>query len=440
VEFTVNEISVSEKEIEVKLKYDEIKSDLDEEVKKQSKKLQVPGFRKGKVPPPILKKMFGDALEFEASEKVANSRFWKIAEVEQLNPIGQPVMMDIDFKPGNDLKFKVKYEILPELEVRNYSGQTIEVPDFHVKDEEVEKEIDHIIKSNRTTEDAELVGDDLQYLLDAELVRLKDDGEVFENAKSEKLQIDLTTEKIQQEIRENAKGKKTGESFTFSFDDERTIKNKEGVDEKFVEHFSYRVNILAIKKIIYPELTEEFIKKITKDKVSTVEEFKNQIRHDIEHYYHHRTEDFVRSRLIGMIIKNNDFVPPASFVANLLDDMTKNEEDRLKKQGLKQINREELRNYLKPGAENEVKWYLLRSAIQKKENLQISDKDLEDLAKHESEHTGLPIDKLINYYKNSNQNEKLLDKKIFNFLTGNNNIVKVDPSKFIKPENEEANV
>lgn len=440
MEFTLNEISVSEKEIEVILNYDEIKDDLDEEVKKQSKTIQVPGFRKGKVPPTMLKKMFGDALEFEASEKVANTKFWKIAEAEKLNPIGQPVMMDIDFKPGSDLKFKVKYEILPQIDVINYSNQTIEVPDFKVKDEEVQKEIERIIKSNRTTEDTDKVGDDLDYILDVEIFRLNENNEPSESSKAEKLQIDLTNEGIQPEILVNVKGKKAGESFSFAFDDEKTIKNNEGVEEKVTEHFNYKVNILSIKKIKYPELNEELIKKVTKEKVSTEEELRNNIKHDIEHYYHHRTEDFIRSKLIGMIIKNNDFVPPATFVSNLLEDMANNEEERLKKQGIKQFDREQLRKYLKPGAENEVKWYLLRSAIQKKENIEVSDKDLEELALKESEKTGLPVEKLMNFYKNSNQHEKLLDKKIFEYLTGNNKILKVDPAKFIKPENEETNV
>ena len=58
----------------------------------------------------------------------------------------------------------------------------------------------------------------------------------------------------------------------------------------------------------------------------------------------------------------------------------------------------------------------------------------------ETEKTGLPVDKLMNYYKNSNQHEKLIDKKLFDFLKGNNKIKKVDPAKFTKPEKEEKNV
>ena len=91
----------------------------------------MPGFRKGKVPLNMIKKMYGDALEYEASEKVANSRFWDVAKEKELNPIGQPQMTDIKFNPGEDLSFKVKFEILPELEVKDYKNLEIEIPEFH---------------------------------------------------------------------------------------------------------------------------------------------------------------------------------------------------------------------------------------------------------------------------------------------------------------------
>ncbi|MCK7522047.1 MAG: trigger factor family protein [Ignavibacteriales bacterium] len=80
MEFKVNDISQSEKEVEVTLSYDEIRSEIDAEVKKEASKIQVPGFRKGKVPKQIIKQRFGDTLEFEASEKVANSRFWQVSQ------------------------------------------------------------------------------------------------------------------------------------------------------------------------------------------------------------------------------------------------------------------------------------------------------------------------------------------------------------------------
>ena len=106
MEFNVVDISSSEKEIEIKLTYDEIKEDLEKEIKKESKKVQIPGFRKGKVPINMVKKFYGDALDYEASEKVANNWFWKTAEEKDLKPIGRPSMTDLQFEPGKDISFQ----------------------------------------------------------------------------------------------------------------------------------------------------------------------------------------------------------------------------------------------------------------------------------------------------------------------------------------------
>ena len=113
------------------------------------------------------------------------------------------------------------------------------------------------------------------------------------------------------------------------------------------------------------------------------------------------------------------------------------EEERLKKQGMKKVDTKYLREYLQPSALNEVKWYQLKTEIQKKEKIEVTDQELEELAKQDSEKTGLPIDKLLNYYKSSNQVERMLDKKTFDFLKMNNEIKKVDPEKLTQIQKEE---
>lgn len=436
MDLNVQELSSSEKEIEITLKYEEVKNDIEAEVKKQSKKIQIPGFRKGKVPAIVLKKRFGDSLEYEASEKIANQHFWKIADKESLNPIGQPKMIDLKFEPGKDLKFKVIYDIIPKIYVKDYTEQKIEIPNFIVKDSEVEKEIKHILHSNKILEEAELVGSDNNYLLDVQLYRLNKDGEP-ENDNGDKIQIDLTNEGVNKNIIENAKGKKAGDFFTFGFDDERTIKNDKNEDEKIKEHFDYKVQINKIKKIILPELNEEFIKKVTKDKVSNEEDLKKEIRKDIQNYYDRKDEEILKGKLINTIIKNNDFTPPTTMVNNIVEHLVKNEEEYLKKQRIPIPSHQELEERFTSTAQNDVKWYLLKTEILKKENITITDDELKELAKKEAEKTGISSEKLLNYYKNSSQNEKLLDQKLFDFLKEKNNIVKLDPEKLIKREIKE---
>jgi len=437
LEFKVNDISQSEKEVEVTLSYDEIRNEIDLEVKKEASKIQVPGFRKGKVPKHIIKQRLGDSLEFEASEKVANSRFWQLAKENNLRPIGQPVMTDLDFNIEKDFKFKVKYEIIPEIEVKDYTNQLIEVPELNVKPDEVEKEIAHVLRSNSTQEEADFIGDDINYLLDVELTRVDESGQSAVDSKPEKMQIDLSNESVHIDIKENAKGKKVGEKFKFHFHDERMVQNKDGQEEKVVEHFDYEVLILGIKKIVLPELNEELIKKVTKDKLSTEPELRAEIEKNIQNYYDQRADEFTRNQFIGLIISKNDFTPPSFMVESILDEMVKSEEERLKKQGMKKVDTKYLKEYLQPSALNEVKWYQLKNEIQKKENIEVTDKELEEIAAKDAEKTGLPVDKLINYYKSSNQVEKMLDKKLFDFLKANNEIRKVNPDKLSKKEEKE---
>ena len=188
-----------------------------------------------------------------------------------------------------------------------------------------------------------------------------------------------------------------------------------------------------------PELNEELIKKVTKDKISNETDLRNQIKKDFSNYYAQKTDEFTHSQLISTITKSNDFTPPSTMVSNILEEMVKSEEDRLKKEGLHKFSSEDLKKHLQPAAEKEVKWYLIKNEILKKENLEVTDSDLEELAKKDAEKTGLPVEKLVSYYKTSQQSERFLDKKLLDFLKEKNNISKVDPEKLAKTEKEENN-
>ena len=426
MEIKINDISISEKELEATYTYEEIKKDLETEILKEAKKLQLPGFRKGKAPLSLLKKMFGDVLENEASEKVANKKFWDTAEEKHLHPIGKPTLHDLKYVPNESLFIKISYEVMPVIEAKDYKGIEVEIPDFEVKDEDVEHEISHILKANEVQEPAEEVtGKDC--ILDVEVLRLDKEGKPFEGSKAETLSIDLSDERVAKEIVENSRGKKTGETFTFTFSEEKSIKNKEGVEEKYTETYEYSAVIKGIKRATKPALNEELIKKVTKDKVSTEAELREQIKNDITKYFEQQTDEIFRGKLITQIIKNNDFVPPKSLTENLLEDYLKREEEQYKKMGYKKYDKVEASKRLAKSAEVEVKWYLIKDSIQKQENISLSDEELTALATKDAEQTGIAVDKLLNYYKSSNYAEKFVENKVFEFLKENTTIKKVKP-------------
>jgi trigger factor len=428
LEFKINDVNTSEKELEATFTYDEIKKDLESEIQKQTKKLQLPGFRKGKVPPALLKKMLGDSLEQEASEKVASKKFWDVAEENHLHPIGKPTITDIKFTTNESLFFKIVYEVLPVIVPKDYTGLDIEVPDLNVKDEDIDHEITHILKANETFEPIDLVVDN-NCTLNVDLQRIDKEGNPFQGSKVETLQIDLANERVAKEIIDNSKGKKVGESFTFSFNDEHNIKNKSGEDEKITEVIDYKAVIKEIKKSILPALDEALIKKVTKDKVSTEAELKTEIRSDIQRYFDQQMDDILRGKLITQIIKNNEFTPPQSLINNVLEDYIKREEEQYKKEGYKKYDKEDGRKRLAKSAEVEVKWYIIKEAIQKQENISMSDEELNQLAAKDAEQTGIAVDKLLTYYKSSNYAGKFVENKVFEFLKEKNNIKKVEPDK-----------
>ena len=437
METKVNDLNTSVKELEVTLSYNEIKEDIDSEIKKQTKKIQLPGFRKGKVPISIIKKMYGDALEHEASEKVASSRFWEIAKEKQIMPIGQPTLTDIHFHPNEELHFKVQFETYPVLEVKDYTGQEIEIPDFVVRDKEIEQEIKYIQQANAVQEDAEVVGEE-NFIIDIDLLRIDDKGEPFEGAKKQNIKVDLSDPKINPELVKNAKGKKVGDTFTFTFKNEAPPQ-KEGTEQKKSEEvLNFSAAVTSIKKNILPELTEELIKKVTKDKVTNEADLRESIRKDIQDYYDRQNDSILRNKLINLIVKKNDFVPPKTLINNLLQDLIKNEEEQAKKEGNRLFNREEAKNRLLPFAELEVKWFLLKNEIQKKENMEIAEETLKDLAKKEAVTTGLSEEKLINYYKSPNYQNTLLEQKLFDFLKEKNTVTKVDPEKYSQKEEKDS--
>ncbi len=437
MEYKINDLSVSEKEIEVTYSYDEIKAHFESEVKKQTKNIQLPGFRKGKAPVHLLKKMYGESLEHEASETIAADQFREISKEKHLHPIGSPVILDIKFKPGEEFYFKVKYEVVPQLEVKDYTGLEVEVPLMVVKDEEVESEIKYILKANSTSEPAEEVGDDNNFLLDVELTRVDENGKPFEGTKSQSFQFDLSNDGVDKSIIESSKKKKVGETFTYSHTFERNDKDEQGQEKKVSETFYYSALIKAIKKISFPELNEELIKKVTKDKVSSEEEFRENIKKDIQAIYDQRTSEMIDNKLIGAIVKNNDFNPPVAFTSLFLEEMVKSEEENAKKQGYKKFDRNEAARQLNTFAEYEAKWHFIKEAIIKKEKLEVSDEELNELAKKDAEETGISVDKLLNYYKSSNAGAKLLDKKMFDFLREKNTITKVESDKYSQKEPEE---
>jgi len=421
LETKVNKLSDTERELEVKLEYSEIKSEIDEAYKKERKTITVPGFRKGKVPLPMLKKVYGDAIEYKASEDIANKKFWDIVKEQDLKPISMPSMSALDFNIDESLDFKVKYEVIPSLELKNYTGLEIEKPIFQVKEEDIETEVNNMLKSKATFELAETVEDN-NHRITVDLQRIDKDGKDHEGSKSENMVIDLSDSKVNENIVKNAQKKKLGEEFEFSF-----VNEHKHDDHKHVEEYNYVAAIQKIEKIVLPEFNEKLFEEISGKKAKTLDELKDFTITNYKNYFKDQSEKVFDNSLLDKIIKNNDFEPSKGYVETVLARLVESEKQNAQQYKQPVPDDNILKQNLQPKAEWNSKWQIILENIAKKEEIEVSDTDLEELAKEEAEKVGIPADKLVKYYKDSNRKESLIEEKVMKFLKDNNKIIEVDP-------------
>lgn len=426
MEIKVNQVSDSKQEVEVNLTYEEITPDIEEAYSEERKNIEIDGFRKGKAPMAMIKKLYGEAIEYKASEKIATKKFWEAVDQENLKPISTPQLTDIDFVPGSKLFFKIQYEIKPKLELKNYKGLEIEKPLFKVKEEDIEKEIDYLLKPHFKYEASETV-ENKSSRITVNLQKLDENGVAVIGQRSENMLIDLSDEKVNQQIIENANGKKVNDKFPFTFVDE----HYHG-EELHREEYRYEAEITKIEKIVYPELTEEILKKISGNKASTLEEFKDMLRKNFTDYYTKQSDEIYTNSLLNEIVKNNEFTPPPGYVSSVHKRLVEMEKENAKRYKMPNVDEKAIAEYYKPRAEWNAKWQIILENLAEIEKIKVEDSELENLANQEAEKTGISAQKLLKYYKDSNRGDVLLEDKVIDFLKTNNKIKEVDAEEKTK--------
>jgi trigger factor len=412
----------------VKLEYAEIKNEIEDAYKKERKSISMPGFRKGKVPMGMLKKAYGEAIEYKASEDIANKKFWDIVSEKDLKPLNMPSMTNLNFEMDKSLEFSVKYEVKPTLKLKGYKKLEIEKPVFKVREEDVENEVNNMLKSKATYKVADIIEDN-NFRITVDLQRIDDKGKEIEGSKSSNMVIDLSDSKVNADIVQNAKKKKVGETFQFTFTDE----HMHGT-ETHKEEFTYVATINKIEKINLPEPTEKLFQELSGKKAKSLDELKNITRENYEKYYTDQSDKMYFNSLLEKIVENNEFKPSEGYVDNIAKRLLEAERRNAQQQKVPHFDEEFVKQNLKPKAEWNAKWQIILENIAEKEQITVGDEDLEKLAKEEAGKTGISEEKLVKYYKDAGRLETLLEEKVLDFLKANNKAVEYDPEEKAKKE------
>jgi trigger factor len=411
LEVTINSLSDVQQEADIVVNNTELQPHFDKSYKKYQSKIELKGFRKGKVPLPLIKKMYGEAIEHDTLDAVANELFRSVMEERNIHPIGTPTIHNMDFKRGEHFRFKIGYEVTPTFELKKYKGLTVEKPVHKVTDEEIDAEILRMRRINSSTSDAPKVTD-TEFVVTADAQELDETGTPLIGKKSPGAKFQLYDDALVKEIQDALLNAEVGGVYRA---------NWEGKHGDHSHKMNLEMTVTKVEKVTLPPFDDELVKKVTGEKVTSAEEYQKTLREDIERYWGEQSERMLDEALKAEIVRQHEFTAPETLVNGLLDAYLEEMKGRYKDKKLpKDFDEKKYREENHAYAVFQAKWLLLRDKIVDAEKLSVTEEEIDKLAETESQATGIPKDRLLQYYKSSGSpEERMLSGKLMTMLKQN---------------------
>jgi len=380
---TWEKIEDNKVKMEIELSENQVEEALNKAYQQVVKKVDLPGFRKGKVPRKILEARFGpeilyeDAVQHMVPEAYSNA----IEEEEELEPIDEPDIDIVQIEKGKPFKFTATVEVKPEVSLGEYRGVSVEVEKEEVDEEKVSQHLENLRERHARLipveeEDARVQDKDMVTLDFTGYL----DGEPFEGGQAEDYSLEIGSGSFIEGFEEQLIGSAVNEEkeikVTFPEDyGEESLSGKEVV---------FEVKVKEIKRKELPELNDDFAREVSD--FETLEEFREDLHHkmqeETENRYRHQLEEAV----IEKASENCEVEIPEVLVEKQIDRMIGDIEQRLSTQGLKMEqfleisgkSMDDFRNEYREEATKRVKANLVLDAILKKEGIEVEDHEIDD--------------------------------------------------------------
>jgi len=425
-------------ELQVNLNNEELNDYFERAYKEYSKNYRVDGFRKGKAPLHIIKLKYGEQIrELAITDFIPQEVFNEYIEANRINVIGTSKLIDVEKKENEGLSFKIEYEFMPEIEVKNYKDIEVTRENYIVDDITVDEEFENLmLKYSTKAMDAKVLDD--KYIVTIDLQALDNTGAVLIGESAKDIELYVGDKRLNENLYNAIKDIKEGEEKIVELpmsksDDTSSVKDR--------QIQSYKLTCKKVEKIIYPEINEEFLKKLTnREDIKSEVDFKNYLKEQIQSYYDNISQENLEFSLIQEIVKLNDVKIPDTYINNVLDskyeEYVKHIEEHHKDQEIKP--KEEFIKENRPDTIFNLKWFLISEKIIHQENLTVTDEDMRRLAEKEVKRIPITVEKLLELYKKDKKAEsRALDNKLMNFLIENAKItIKEKPLRTEEKENK----
>ena len=361
---------------------DKIKEGLDIAFNKVKKSLNVPGFRKGRVPRQIFNKMYGEeALYQDALNALLPEAYANAVSESKIKPVSQPEINVESMEKDSAWVLSAKVTVEPKVELGEYKGLEVMKHSTDVSDKEVADELER-----RRQQQAELVLKEDEPAAEGDTVVIdfegKVDGKPFDGGKAENYSLELGSKTFIPGFEDQLVGHKAGDEVEVkvTFPDDYQAKDLQGKDAVF------EVKIHEVKQKELPELDDDFAKDID-DGVDTLEELKAKVKDEIKEQKEAAAKNAVQEEAISKAVENAKIgdIPEA-----MIEDDVQRQMDQylsgMQQQGINPdmyfkltgTSEEDLRKQFREGSEERVKTNLVLEAIVEKENTEISEDEIND--------------------------------------------------------------
>jgi trigger factor len=366
------DVSSVQKTVEVEIPASLLSTEASRVAAEFAREARVPGFRPGKTPVSVIRNRFAKEIQEEVVTRVLGSSFREVVQEKGLEPVGEPVVEHIDaFIDGAPMKYKARFEVKPHVELGEYRGLEIEDPKIEVSDTDVEAMIERLreqasayrVETERGLDDGDFAvidivssGDDMETKTDSGHFRMGEESPL-------------------PELHDALRGKKAGD--TVSFD--KTYgedANQEAWRGKTIHH---EVTLKEIRVQEKPEINDDFAKSV--GGWETVELMREHITADIRKHREHEALRFKRNQVGEKLLAGHELEVPEALVEEELGKSLNNYARYLVSQGVDLQNAEmdwrRIGEDFRPEAVKRVKRGLILEAIARKENITVSDVEVD---------------------------------------------------------------
>jgi trigger factor len=330
---------------------------VDAELKKYRTRANIPGFRPGKAPMGVIKKMVGPSMLVDEINKLASESLFKHLEDNKIDVLGQPLasddQSDMDFENPSDFTFKFDLGLAPKFDLNISAKDKLSRYQITIPEDEVEKEVDNNLRRfGKMLEIDKTEGD--QDTVKGILTELDKKGESFEGGVAEK-ESTVLLEMVKHKPTQKALiGKKVGDVvnvdiFKFFNDNEKVLASTVELPAEGIKDLNkdFKLEITEVKRFEKATLGQDLYDQVLgKDTVKTEDEFKAKLSENIEQYYKSEAENQLDHSVSHLISDKHESISlpdaflkrwlvktyPDNYNTENIDELYGKESDQLRRQ------------------------------------------------------------------------------------------------------------